>query len=179
MFIDHISSFKYVLLEFHKQPSDWVLVSPSGHRSQVTQLSYGFACNTYTCRFGWIPQVLKVSNMSWGSFLAIFQESNLHSLLGKTAINHTTKRGIRPFLQGALMGFENQLKFLKAFWRHPASGQDSFDHDIPEKDLVNKPQLETGSIVNRTDSYWIYANKLTAMKIILTLSGLPNSGGVR
>ena len=46
------------------------------------------------------PQILEASVVPTGSFLAIFQESNLRSFPGKTATNHTINQGTRLLLVG-------------------------------------------------------------------------------
>ena len=167
MAVDHVGFLKSTFLEHYKEFLGWALISYSGLGSQTTQLPSGFACS-----YGWVSQILEVPKMSWGSFLAISQESNLHSLPGKTVMNYITKQGFWPFLKWAFKALKfnhNCLGFLVTYrvraW---------LNHDVPDKDLVNKPQLDTGSMLSgmkQSHFYCVYKNKNIAMgKIILIKS---------
>lgn len=65
--IDHIGFLKPALLESHKKCYDWTLTSPLRQQSRRTHLPQGFVWNA--CKFWYIPWVLELPKMSWGSFL--------------------------------------------------------------------------------------------------------------
>ena len=137
--IDHIGSLKCPLLESYKEFPDWALISPTGWRSQATKLPSGFAFNIYN--FGWVPQVLKVPQMSWGSSLppprkAVFTPYLDHKLLGT-----------------ALPGFRDcnppWLRLSKRPWDHKPLRRQSLSpwqehHLCPLYFILPGPQCMTG-----------------------------------
>ena len=87
--------FKFALLELTQGTFRLTFQSaPPGTEAEPHNPPPGFAC---TSRF---PQILEASIVPTGSFLAIFQESNLRSFPGKTATNRTTNQGTRLLLVG-------------------------------------------------------------------------------
>ena len=102
--------------------------------------------------------------MSWDSFLAIFQESNLRSLPGKTAVNQVTKQGLRRFLQRVLSASKANLNSLKLSGDIQSLGTTLSVVTFQTKTWLIKPHLETDTIIKRIDSYWVYANKHIAVK---------------
>lgn len=116
-----------------------LLVSLSGHRSQVTQLPSGFTCK---------------GNLDFSSSFCHLPGKQSSSLTWKDCHEPCEQVSTRPFLQGAFIGF------LKSFWWHQESRHISLVVILQSKVWLVKPQLESGfmcPIIKRIGSYWIYA----------------------
>ena len=164
--IDHISFFKFSLLEFYKESSDWALVTHSRYRSQATELPSGF---------GAIPIGLGGFPKFWRSPICL-QVLSLPSFMKATFILHLERipwtiwprKEPDHFSKELLLAWKVNINSLSFSGGIQIPGMTLSIMTFQTNTWLLKPQLETSPIINRTDSYWIYANTHIAMKIILT-----------
>ena len=156
--IGYINFLKSALLESDKEFSNWPLISLWGKIIQAIYLPLGFTCNTCRCEFlkfsgsPKCPDVLP-RHLPWKQPLLLTWKDCIP--IGKVT---------RLFLHGAFTGFKINLQFLK-FWWHLESRYVFSQIWHSSQSCLIKAQLY--SIIQRTDSFWIYANKYIAMKILL------------
>ena len=97
-------------------------------------------------------QVWVGSSSSWGLqhvwrfLLCHLQESNFCFLPEKTAVNHVTKQGTRPFLQGALIGFKFNFNSSRLSHDIQSPGVTLSTITFQTKTWLIKPHRETGAI---------------------------------
>ena len=92
--LGHLWSLSSLCWNSHREPLDWLFSPPLGAQKQSHTPA------TWLHLYQLFHSNLEASIVPTGSFLAIFQESNLRSFPGKTATNRTTNQGTRLLLVG-------------------------------------------------------------------------------
>ena len=108
--------------------------------------------------------------MSYGSSLPSFKKATFVPCLKRQLWTTWPSKVPGHFSKGLLLASKVSLNSLRLPGDTQSPGMTLSIMTFQTETWWIKPLLETGAIIKRADSYWVYANKHIAMKIILMKS---------